>query len=513
MNLINKLKLVFGKLFALPWYFLAFSAYPVFAMLSFNVGQVEPDAGSRVLLASVLFGALLFILFWIFLRQVHRAAFLSLLWQVLFFTYGHVYNLINEKAPDFNPTPWMLAGWAVWALLAVWWATRPKLGFASAAAGLNGITLVLLIISLGQTLSGSMQRSGQRVAADHAPIQQLHPPAGQPLPDVYYFILDSYGRADLLQQAYQYDNSQFISTLEARGFYVAKCSQSNYPRTDVSVGSSLNLLYLQNLDSTFTPDNTDRTRLWDALRHNTVRYNLESIGYQTVAFSTGFDWSELRDADMFYSPPPFSSGLTEFEGLFMRSTLARYAEELGWVNADTVSAQNFRERFNMVFNSLDGIARNPDPTLAYIHVISPHPPFVFGPNGENTDPAQFWNDQRLYLPDPYAKGYQNQLTNLNKKMEAAIDTILADSSTPPIIIIQGDHGPWLQPTSKKFSILNAYYLPGHNAELYPSVSPVNSFRLVFDDYFGANYPLLRDVTYDSPVPNVFKFTEIPNKCQ
>jgi hypothetical protein len=232
-----------------------------------------------------------------------------------------------------------------------------------------------------------------------------------------------------------------------------------------------------------------------------------------VDFSTGFAWNEERDADIFYSPPPFSSGLTEFEGLFLRTTLARYAQDLGWVNVDATMAQNFRDRFNLIFNNLSNIARNPAPTFAYIHVISPHPPFVFGPNGEFTNPAEFWNDKQLYPADKYAQGYQNQLTFLNKKMEAAIDTILADSSTPPIIIIQGDHGPWLQPTSKKFSILNAYYLPGHNYELYPNISPVNSFRLVFDDYFGGNYPLLKDITYDSPVPNLFQFTEVPNTCK
>jgi hypothetical protein len=42
----------------------------------------------------------------------------------------------------------------------------------------------------------------------------------------------------------------------------------------------------------------------------------------------------------------------------------------------------------------------------------------------------------------------------------------------------------------------AYYLPGSGkSKLYPSMTPVNSFRLIFDEYFGANYPLLQDKTY------------------
>jgi hypothetical protein len=497
-----------------PWYPLTFSLYPGLALLSENIGQAQADAGMRILPASLAFGALLYIVFWIILRQVHRAAFLATLWMTLFFTYGHIHNLLADKYPDFNPTPWLLPGWIALLLAAIRWATRPKLGFASAAAGLNVITLGLLVMSVGQVLLKSPTvESGHRVAAAFAPIQELNPPEGQPLPDVYYFILDSYTRADLLESAYGYDNRAFLSALEERGFYVAGCSQSNYTRTEISLGSSLNMLYLQELDPLFNPKNIGRTCLWDSLQHSAVRYNFESLGYQTVNFATGYPWNELRDAHLFYSPPPFASGLTEFEGLFLRTTLARHAEELGWVDADAVMAQEFRDRFNNVFDRIDNLSRNPAPTFAYIHVISPHPPFVFGPDGQPTDPATFWNEKRVYPAALYAQGYQNQLTHLNAKMLAAIDILLANSDTPPIIILQGDHGPWLQPKSKQMRILNAYYLPGHADALYPDITPVNSFRLVFSLYFGGDYPLLEDVSYYSPVPKLYDFSEIPNECE
>jgi hypothetical protein len=47
-----------------PWplYPIAFSAVPFLALLSFNTGPAEPAAGLRSLLASVLFGTLLFFL-------------------------------------------------------------------------------------------------------------------------------------------------------------------------------------------------------------------------------------------------------------------------------------------------------------------------------------------------------------------------------------------------------------------------------------------------------------------
>ena len=45
-------------------------------------------------------------------------------------------------------------------------------------------------------------------------------------------------------------------------------------------------------------------------------------------------------------------------------------------------------------------------------------------------------------------------------------------------------------------ILNAYHLPGDGIEaLYPNISPVNTFRVIFNEYFGFNLPLLEDQSY------------------
>ena len=512
-NLQNRLmkKIILEK-FNYPWYSIAFSAYPVLALLSTNTGQIQPEAGIRSLLVSVALGSVLFFVLWLFMRQSHRAAFLTALWLVLFFSYGHACNLLSEKYPDFNLDPWLAGGWSVLFLLTLWWATRPKLNFASSAANLNVIALGLVIMSLWQVNPGSGLRSAHALGAEKAPVQSDLVKPESP-PDVYYFILDSYGRADNLYSAYEFDNSEFISALEERGFYVGQCSQSNYVRTEISLASSLNMMYLQELDDDFKPESTARRVLWDSLKHSAVRYNFESMGYTTVNFATGFAWNELEDADVFLSPPPFSSGLSEFEGLFLRTTLARYINDWGWVDPDAVMGQSFRDRFNNIFDHVDDLARMKEPTFAYIHVISPHPPFVFDPEGNPTYPPNFWNENRQYPPDLYEKGYVNQLQHLNAEVLAAVDTILAESETPPVIIFQGDHGPWLQPKNKRMWILNAYYLPGHNDELYPTITPVNSFRLIFNAYFGGKYDILDDVSYFSPVPNLYDFSVIANDCR
>jgi hypothetical protein len=494
-----------------PWYPIAISVYPVQALFTTNTGEIQPNAVVRPLLASVLFGVFLFFIVWLFARQVHKAAFLTTLWLSLFFTFGHAYIYIDEKFPKSNYTPWLAIGWIFLFALALVWTTRPKLTFISSTSTLNTVALALLVMSVGQISLGVGPRSAHALGADNAPVDpSLVAPANPP--DVYYFILDSYGRDDVLDLAYDYDNTEFLNALKERGFYVGTCSQSNYVRTEISLASSLNMMYLPELDDEFKPESTARRTLWNSLKHSAVRFNFEGLGYKTINFATGFAWNELDDADIFIAPPPFTSGLSEFEGLFLRTTFARYAQDFGWVDPDAVMGQAFRDRFNNIFNNMDDLANMPEPTFAYVHVISPHPPFVFDPEGNPTYPPDFWNEQRQYPYAMYAKGYTNQLTYLNKKTLEAIDILLAESETPPIIIIQGDHGPWMQPKDRRMWILNAYYLPEHNDELYPTITPVNTFRLVFNAYFGGNYDMLKDISYFSPVPKLYDFSEIPNKC-
>ena len=59
------------------------------------------------------------------------------------------------------------------------------------------------------------------------------------------------------------------------------------------------------------------------------------------------------------------------------------------------------------------------------------------------------------------------------------------------------------------SIFNAYLLPGGGHQLlYDSVSPVNTFRLVFNFYLNYNFELLDDRNYRSPFGRPYEFEEV-----
>jgi hypothetical protein len=92
--------------------------------------------------------------------------------------------------------------------------------------------------------------------------------------------------------------------------------------------------------------------------------------------------------------------------------------------------------------------------------------------------------------------------------------MIQDSTTPPIIIIQGDHGAINAPPNKRLNILNAYYFPGGAASgLYESISPVNTFRVLFNQYFGGQIKLLKDTSYFSDYSQPYEYTVVPNQRQ
>lgn len=58
-------------------------------------------------------------------------------------------------------------------------------------------------------------------------------------------------------------------------------------------------------------------------------------------------------------------------------------------------------------------------------------------------------------------------------------------------------------------IFNAYYLPSVGDELlYDSITPVNTFRVIFNSYFDTDFKLLVDRSYYSFYFEPYRFIEL-----
>jgi len=164
-----------------------------------------------------------------------------------------------------------------------------------------------------------------------------------------------------------------------------------------------------------------------------------------------------------------------------------------------------------VLDSLAEMPQESGPKLVFVHLISPHQPFVFGPEGEPIQPEGPFTltaESADTREQAAADGYVGQIRFLNGRILQVVDRLIADSAQPPVIILQGDHGPPVGGPSAadRMSIFNAYYLPGDSALFpYASITPVNTFRLVLAKYFDARLPLLDDVALYSSYKAPYEF--------
>ncbi len=334
-------------------------------------------------------------------------------------------------------------------------------------------------------------------------------------PDIYYIILDGYGREDVLEELYSFDNSSFIAALETREFIVPAQSRSNYPKTIFSIASTLNMDYFQN----FAPD-LDRSYFWWLLEpmidHSQTRMLLEDMGYESIAFAVNWTITDNKSVDFYYSPDKLN--ISEFENYILANTLMGvFRPLLDKIAYIPSSYDAHRELINYDLETLPEIAKKTGDYFVYAHLLVPHPPFVFDEDGNpiNPDVKFSLNDDDSFTKEEqrvkkYTGGYVGQVQYLNDELIPMLDEIIANSSTPPIIILQADHGPGMfvdfsssEKTclQERFSPFAAYYLPGVDGGAVPEdITAVNLFRIIFNEYFGADLPLLDNEYYFSKDP-------------
>jgi hypothetical protein len=208
-----------------------------------------------------------------------------------------------------------------------------------------------------------------------------------------------------------------------------------------------------------------------------------------VAFETGYWFTELKDSDIYLEPAQLRWKPSEFQaGLIQLTPLSRIAGV--HATKDYVA----RKRVLFTMDHLADAAEIDGPTLVFAHINAPHSPWVFGSEGQPVA------SRTGYTYEEYVEAYRGQVMFITQKAQEAIEEILSSSPEPPIIILQGDHGTCYvscdDDPSERVSILNAYYFPDQDYEdLYQTITPVNTFRVVLDKFFGANYDLLTDRTY------------------
>ncbi len=482
-----------GQLSRIPVYPFLVAALPVIYFHETNFRQLAVGDGTRmVVLYWVITGILLFLgrLIW---KDAHRAALVVAPLAVVLFLGNRVGGVLTL----------VFAAIAV-ALGVLLLLRTPDVRRASVL--LNLVMVVLVGMPIVQTVFASRAHDAPIPTALFSDPLTLHlPQDGSQPPDIYFLLLDALGQPDFIERNYRLPRKFLADVLEQRGFQVLRRTDSNYQQTALSLSSSLNLGYVHELLDIPDPENADRRVLARLVAKNRVVRALKDIGYDLVTYPSGYPLTRMEDPARKHRPlinPTFLEYYVIEDGI-----LPLLLPLIGRGPADFSFALR-RNRLEYVFDHLDEArAGIPDdhPVFVFAHIMAPHPPFVFSRKGEPLRSRKtfafadgnHWYDIHGRDGPSYRIMYGEQLIYVMKRLGEAVDAILAASPRPPVIIVQGDHGPgsklhlvraMYSDHEERFGIFNAWYTPrGMGLAVEDKSTALNTFPTLFNALFNAAF--------------------------
>lgn len=466
---------------------------------------------------------LLLLIFVLATRNITVASFMTSVIVLLFFSFHFAYESVRNAQMlllySFQVTKsipiqeWQfLISWVLFGILAVFACWRNRRYLENKLGLTNTIAACCLLVSTVDVVYKEIVRRQpipQVVQAVQNPVKILRLDKNS-TPDIYYIILDGCARFDVLQDLYHYDNSKFREYLKDKGFYLATDSHSNYQMTPLSLGSTMNMNYVNEASRLLPEKSNDWLPMIELIENNLVARNLKSLGYQYILFKS--DWAVTQESPL--ADKVICCGSNDvFVNRFLGTTVWPFIED-----QVHVLRREAHDHWLKVFDKAGHLEEFSSPKFVFVHFLLPHPPYLFNAEGQpsNTGPLVMHLED---FADRHA--YVEQVKFTEAKIEKLVDQILATSKTKPIIILQADHGPasldfseGIENPTKEFlkermSIFNAYYFPdGDYAQLYPSITPVNSFRVLFNKSFNAGLALLEDKSYFSNYLRPYKFLDV-----
>jgi len=485
--------------------------YPVFALRNHNIIYVDLSTILRTLILVTVATAVIWAITYLFIRDLEKSSIIVSLIILFFLTYGHFYIQLEDILG--NPIRHLYLAGAGFLISLVITIIILKNGQTARVISqfLAVVSIVLLALALFESVRYDIGLYRATVAAAQREAPNTTSQVNENLPDVYLIILDAHTRSDVLKSRFEYDNTDFVRELNEMGFYVASCSQSNYASTKLSLFSSMYGDYIQNI--------VEQGEILPSLKASAFNQTLRALGYKTITYenrSRGhFDLKEdirLSRNQMAFGKFDLRGGISEFEKMIIDTSFLRFlvdTELFPGFDDNTLLEWELWEHYyqtHYILSDLEEVAEIPGPKFIFAHIMVPHSPFIFNPDGSY--------QRRVNTID----GYRSNVQFIDNRLPSTLQNIIEKSGTPPIIILMGDHGPSTQKTITKqmrMAILSAYLVNNTTKEqLYPSITPINAVRIILNSHYEGTYPLREDVSYYA-----YKTSQIPdaeviaNDCQ
>ena len=510
--------------------------FPIIAIYSVNIGLIQLEQFILPTLLIVVSAFLFFLCLKYILKNGKKAALIVSLAFIIFFSFGHVYNMLNQVSigdTNFGSNRILLPIFTILFGIGSFLIIKTKRTLDNATSIVNTISVVfiaVIVVMVGIETFGCDECLIERNTSwyfdffsdekiDFSPYFEAHSfsiSESDSLPNVYFIILDGYPTNDVLKKHVNFDNSEFTNLLKQRGFNVAENSHANYSFSGPSISATMNMNYINFLADEFGENSRDYNPIlgkdFGLYADNQVIKNFKLMGYKVIKIGSAATYLHklpLADLSPCYKIIHLMDnrlldavGSTSMIGYFIE----RWAEE------------QQRQIILCDFEELPKISSYfEEPVFVWSHIMLPHFPLIFGPNGEPITPGK----SLLTMNHPeftdsswdVKTQFKHQIQFANKKSIEFIDKIL-ENEKQAIIIIQSDHGSgfgvnFQAPTDddvfQRLSNLNAIYFPDekHREMLTDDRSNVNTFRTVFNAYFGSDYDMLEDrihwsISYKKP---------------
>lgn len=439
----------------------------------------------------LLTAVLLIVLFLPVFKNYYKACVISFLLLSFNFFFGSLHDFSKN---NFGDTFFLRYSFILPCILLVFIALiiylkKSKKTFRRAGFYLNCLLLVLLIIDFVMFIPTFLKPPIQ-YTADLS--RQITPCYNCNKPDIYLIIADEYAGSTELKEIFSFDNSSFEDKLKARGFHVANQTTSNYNATVYSMASMFSMDYIHKLEKSII-NHRDMFICRDIIKKNNLTHFLRKYGYQVSSFSP-FGFADKKN----YVVSTFFVSKKE---LFTAQTfINRIRKEIGYhfISQKALKAEKDKHLHNN--NKIEDAVRSAvkekatHPKFIYSHFALPHFPYYFDSLGNKTTFNTIVNGYPKEKKD-----YIQYLVYANKRLLNLIDTILADSKQPPVIILMSDHGyrQFTTPVDTKYHFmnLNAILTPQKDyTGFYDGMSNVNQFRVLLNTIFKQKLPLCKDST-------------------
>jgi hypothetical protein len=251
------------------------------------------------------------------------------------------------------------------------------------------------------------------------------------------------------------------------------------------------------------------------IRSNQLMALARARGYQVIAI--GSDYSATQSIDVADVCRCEETGLDEIEQAMLAKTPL-----MALPFSTTWAFDAHRRKVLQAFAAIEDGAPSPRRKFVFAHILAPHPPFLFHPDGSARVPAlpafafADGNDYREAAPD-YVEGYREQVQFVVRRLRQTIETILRSPGPTPVIVMHGDHGPgsmlvWDDPGAtnmhERMEIFAAYRFPDAKVALYPTMSPVNGARALASEYLDTPLPFLPEKTAFSTWTRPYDFIPV-----